>query len=131
MKRIAPIIALLALFALWSAWPPAKADGGDLCDRTVSVSIAAAAAQTIAPTQTGNKWYVCGYDLSADTIATTLAWLSSATTISGTMRFCDECGHQAGDGNGVIMEGVYGGNIVLSAATGAITGWVRIGPSQP
>lgn len=103
------------------------AQASNQCDETISVSVSAAASQTIASAIPGATVYVCAYDLSADTLATTGQLASGSTNLTGAMRFCDECGHQASNGGGVILQTPPGGALTLAAVTGAITGWIRIG----
>lgn len=129
MKRLAiGLIIFIALVAAFDAWmQPAKAQIVGFCDQSVVVSVASGMVQTLASAVGGSTVYVCAYDLSADTIATTGQFKSGSTNLTGAMRFCDECVHTFGNGASVLFQTPSGGNLTLTTATGAITGVVTFG----
>lgn len=97
------------------------------CDQTVAISVASGNSQTIITGLSGAFVRVCAFVISADTIATTATFASSGTNLTGAMRLCDECNISVGGGTGVLFEGTIGGNLTITAATGAVTGFVRFG----
>lgn len=103
------------------------AQGSNFCDQFASVSVAAAATQTLAGAVPGTTIYVCGFLISGDTLATTGQFKSGTTNLGGAMRMCDECGLSYGDGTAIIFQAPQSGNLTITAATGAITGFVRFG----
>lgn len=124
---IAEFLVLCLLAATVVYWPrPAQAQVS-FCDRTIPISVAAAATQTIITGMNGATVRVCGFVLTADTLATTAEIKSGTTTLTNAMRLCDECNIPSGDGSALIMEGVSGGNLTITAATGTVTGFIRLG----
>lgn len=127
--------AWLAACLLWILVPSplhvekaiVHAQGSNYCDQFSSISVAAAATQTIASAIPGTTVYVCGFLISGDTIATTGQFKSGTTNIGGAMRMCDECADSFGDGSAVIFQAPQSGNLTITAAAGAITGFVRFG----
>lgn len=98
-----------------------------LCDQTVAISVAAAATQTIVAARTGDAVRVCGFVITGDTLATTAVFSSGSTALTGIMRICDECAISSGNGEAILFEGPASGNLTIAAATGAVTGFVRLG----
>lgn len=126
----------LAVFVAWALivysvqvfWEPlTHAQGASPCDRTVAISVAAAASQTVVAAVPGATIYVCAMVLSGDTLATTATIVSGSTSLTGILRMCDECNISSGNGQGILFETPGGGALTLSATTGAITGFMRIG----
>lgn len=99
----------------------------NFCDQSIAIDVAAAATQTIIAGLNGATVHVCGFVLTGDTIATTGQFKSGTTALTGAMRMCDECNISIGNSTGVLLETPRDGNLTITAATGAITGFVRLG----
>lgn len=129
MKRIFSVIVAwcVLVYTLGIVKDSVKAQGSTPCNETISISVAAAASQTIATATPGQSIYVCQYTITGDTLATTAAFTSGSTALAGVMRMCDECSISAGDGTGIVFQTPQGGALTLAAVTGAITGHIRIG----
>lgn len=127
-KTFLAIVALWCLLVWLTRTPEVQAQLGSPCNRTVAISVAGGASQTIQAAVPGQVWAVCAFVISGDTIATTGQFVSGSTNLTGAMRMCDECNIPSGDGSGVLFETPGGGALTLTAVTGAITGFVKIGP---
>lgn len=125
----AAMTLLLLEFIFYPLSPhTAKAQAGATpCDTTIVVSAAAAASSVVFGAVPGATVYVCAYDFSGDTTATTAQWVSGATNVSGAELMPANGGLSAGDGIGILISGVPGSGLKISATTGAIAGWVRAG----
>lgn len=132
------LIAVLLIIAFVAAWlgllehiakPPQSVHAqGGICTQTIAVNVAAANSQTILTGSGSDVIYVCGMVLSADTIATTGQFKSNTTAITGAMRFQDEGNIVAGNfQNSILFQTAGGESLVLTAATGAITGFIMVG----
>lgn len=124
MKRLLLVLAFL-FFAV-----PAIAQSTITCDKTAVISTSAGASGEIVALQTDATIYVCGFVLTADTLATT-AVLSTGTgttcltgtvNLTGAMRFPDEGQIVFGNGSAVIMRGLLGRAFCITTVTGAVTG---------
>lgn len=126
---ILAISVFLIEFMLYPLSPhTAKAQAGATpCDTTIQVSAAASASSVVFAAVPGTTVYVCGYDFSGDTAATTAQWASGSTNISGAELMPVDGSLSAGDGIGILLSGVPGSGMSIKATTGAIAGWVRAG----
>lgn len=135
MKKtlVFPLVVLLVVLlpisaAYWLTSTPHTAEAqSSNCGLGASITVAASASQVIVAAVPGATVRVCSFTITADTIATIATFSSSGTNITGAMRMCDECSIPVGDGNGIVLEGIPGGTLTLTATTGAITGFVRYG----
>ena len=127
MKKLFIIVLVLGVAVTFTEpfWGPktVSAQNSGLCDRTTAISIAAGMTGTVAAASPNTVVYICGYDLSADTLATTAAFESAGAVLIPAMRFCDECNHIAVS-TGVLFQGPAGGEITIDTVTGAVTGLV-------
>lgn len=128
MRKITAIFALLLLAGFVIQWDsrPVNAQSA-FCNQSVAISATSGSTQTIITGQSGAFVRVCAFVITADTIATTATFASSGTNLTGAMRLCDECDISVGNGTGVLFEGILGGNLTITTATGAVTGFVRFG----
>lgn len=128
MKKIVAIFAVWALVIMlfFRDSSPVQAQVG-FCDQNIAISVAAAATQTIVAAVNGETVRVCAMVLTGDTLATTAEIKSGTTTLTNAMRLCDECTIPLGDGAAIIMEAPPGGNLTITAVTGAVTGFIRLG----
>lgn len=97
------------------------------CDTTISMTIAAAATGTVTQAIAGATPYICAYQLTGDTAATGIQFKASGTALTGAMLTPANGNLTAGNGIGIIIPGVQGATITVTASTGAVTGWVRFG----
>lgn len=124
---VAGFLILSLLVATVVYWPRTAQAQVGFCDRNIAISVAAAATQTVVSAVNGATVRVCAIVLTADTLATTVELKSGTTTLTNAMRLCDECSIPMGDGSAIIMEAPTNGNFTITAATGAVTGFVRLG----
>lgn len=104
-----------------------QAQGSTVCTQTVAITAAASASATLLTAVPGQTPYVCAYDFSGDTIATSATWKSGSTSLSGA-ELSGANGHfTAGTGTGILLEGTLGNNLTIAASAGAIAGWARVG----
>ena len=106
------------------------------CTKTAAVQVAAGATGVVVPLAPGKKIVICGFLLTADTVAST-ATLSYGTgttcgtgnvALSGGIRFADELGHnlQAPAGTALIYVPIAK-DFCVAAATGAVSGTLFYG----
>ena len=131
MRKLPIVLVVLVLAAAGliyrSASIPSVQAQSAFCNQNVAISVAAGSTQTITAAQGGAMVRVCAFVVTADTIVTTAQFASGSTNITGAMRLCDECDVSIGNGTGVVLEGVSGASLTITAATGAVTGFVRFG----
>ena len=130
MKKILAVVAIVCVLG-WS-WSvireprPVQAQQ-NFCNQTIAINVAAAATQTIIGGVNGTTVRVCAFVISGDTLATTAQFVSGTTNLTGAMRLCDECNISSGSGMAVILSGVANSNLQITAATGAVTGFINLG----
>lgn len=126
-------IALIVLIGLALGWlsinrPIPVVHAQTTCNQTVAISVSSGSTQTIAAAYGSDVTYVCGFVISGDTLATTGTFKSGSNSLTGAMRMADEGNIVAGDFNSSILFQTNGGEaLTLTAATGAITGFIKIG----
>lgn len=122
-----PILVLLIAILMNTGEPPRVQAQSAFCNQSVAISVASGQTQTIIGGNAGDFVRVCAFSITADTIATTAQFRSNSTNLTGAMRLCDECQVSVGNGTGVLFEGIFGGSLTITTATGAVTGFVRFG----
>lgn len=101
------------------------------CDSSAAISVSAAATTEIVALTTAKTIKVCSLVISGDTIATTAKFVYGTGTNCGTgtaditaaMRIQDE-GNIAISGSGVLFKALVSNALCLTAATGAVTGFL-------
>ena len=127
-KRLWALCTILVLAVLSVPFlQPVQAQTSAPCTRTVAISVIAGASQTLAAAFGSDVVYLCGFTISADTLATTAVFASGSTNLTGVMRLCDECNISSGNFNSVLLETPGGGALTITTVTGAVTGLARIG----
>ena len=131
------LTAVVLIFALVAGWmglfehlakPETVHAQGNFCNQTIAISIAAANTQTILAGYGTDPIYVCGFVISGDTLATTGIFKSGSISLTGAMRMPDEGSIVAGNFyDSQLFQTPGGGNLTITAATGAITGFIRVG----
>ena len=102
------------------------------CPSTAVVNVAAAATTQLVALSASTVIRVCSMVLTADTAATTATFVygtgancaTGQTAITGAMRFVDEGNITLSSANGSIFRGLAANAICLTAATGAVTGFI-------
>lgn len=115
--------------------PVVQAQASGLCDQTASISQGSGTSVVIVGKMTGFATYVCGFVVSADTVATTAQFRTGTGTTCGTgtlnltgaMRMCDECNISYGGHSSVVFQAPLDTDFCLTTATGAVTGFVNFG----
>ena len=123
MKKLLLLFAVLCLYVM-----PVHAQ--EVCDKSVAISIASGQTAELVALVSGDSIYVCGFILTADTIATTATFETGTgttcntgtTNLTGAMRLCDECQITMGSGRGILFRGLRSNALCLTTATGAVTG---------
>jgi len=129
------VLSLLAAGLLLLPTPPLAAQSTNLCDETVAVSVSSGTTGVVVTGTPGYATVVCSFVLSADTIATTGTFKTGTGTTCGTgtvsltgaMRFCDECAISHGNASGILFRVPLGSDFCLTTATGALTGFATFG----
>lgn len=119
------------LFALVLLLSLATGLQAQTCDKQAVISVAAGTTGVIVTSlEVSRPIYVCGFVLTADTIATTAQFQTGTGTtcatnsvnLTGAMRLCDECNIVFGNGVGYVLTTTKGADLCLAVVTGAVTG---------
>lgn len=102
------------------------------CPNSAVVNVAAAATTQIVALSASTVIRVCSFVLTADTAATTATFVygtgancgTGTTAITGAMRLQDEGNISHTGGSGSALRGLAANALCLTAATGAVTGFV-------
>ena len=102
------------------------------CPLTASVNVAAAATTQIVALASSQIIRVCSFVISGDTLATTATFVygtgsncaTGQVAITGAMRLQDEGNISISSGSGSVMRTAASNALCLTAATGAVTGFI-------
>ncbi len=136
------IAALVAGIITLAPVPPVHAQGAT-CNQTATVSMASGTTIVVVSGAGGGQTFVCGFVLTADTLATTAQFKfgtgtlcgTGTTNLGGAMRFCDECNIPFARDTPIWQVSNPGTatatpDFCLTSATGALTGFVVYGKYQ-
>lgn len=144
MKRLYALLTILLMAAtlLIVVPPPVAYAQGAQCNQSASITVSAAASAVLVAGSGLQNIFVCGFVVTADTLATVVQFSSGTGTTCGTgtvnrggaMRLCDECNisfrHELpiwqvpNPSNGSRTP-----DFCISATTGAVTGILIFGTS--
>ncbi len=107
-------------------------DPGFTCPSSAVINVAAAATTQIVALASSQIIRVCSFVISGDTLATTATFVygtgancgSGTTSITGAMRLPDEGSIALSGMNGSLFRTIASNALCLTAATGAVTGFV-------
>jgi len=102
------------------------------CPNSAIVNVAAAATTQIVALASSQIIRVCSFVISGDTLATTATFVygtgancgTGTTSLTGAMRLADEGNISATGANGSLFRTIASNALCLTAATGAVTGFV-------
>lgn len=102
------------------------------CPNTAVINVAAAATTQLVALSGSTVIRVCSFAITGDTAATTATFVygtgtncgTGTTSITGAMRMVDEGNIVMSSGNGSLFRGLAANALCLTAATGAVTGFV-------
>lgn len=123
---------IFAIVLCFCAVPALAQSQGVTCDKSTTISVSSGATGEIIAPQSDATIYVCGFVISADTIATTAQFKTGTGTTCGTgtvnktaaMRLQDEGNISHGGAGAVIFQGTHGAALCLTTVTGAISGFI-------
>lgn len=105
------------------------------CSNSAVVTVAAAATTQIVALTAEQRIRVCSFVITGDTAATVATFVygtgtdcaSGTTALTGAMRMADEGGISLSAARGALFSTIPSNALCLTAATGAVTGFVTYG----
>ena len=118
MKRFLTVFLCLVLFVV----PVAAQE--QRCDRTASITAAAASSATVASAIAGLTVYICGFLLTGDTAATGIQFRTGSTNLTGVMLTPANGNITMPISDSFALAGADGAAVTVACTTGACTGFV-------
>jgi hypothetical protein len=146
VKRLFSVVLILAfgVSLLFIAPTPVVEAQAGVCSQSATISLASGSAAVLVSGSAGGSTFVCGFVVSADTLATTVQFSRGTGTACGTggvnlggaMRLCDECNISFVHYLPIwqVTPNYATPNVTpdfcITTATGAVTGFLIYGRSQ-